>query len=281
DAAVRALEKIETAILPPSSRAIHELAAAGIAIRRLEMKSARAALERADGAARRAGIPALIAETEAAARTLNAPAARLIARHKERPLRLDEVEALFASRALVVDACRYAVREKDRTIALATRPVLFALARAFAEAWPNDVSRATLVARAFRAKEADESHRARLRVEIGRLRRLLRTVAAIDATKDGFRLLPHHARRVAVLAQPVEDENAAVLALLADGKSWSSSALALALGASQRSVQRALDALTRSGRIQPVGRGRARRWMTPHLSGFATALLLPTPFPGG
>jgi hypothetical protein len=281
DAAVRALEKIETAILPPSSRAIHELAAAGIAIRRLEMKSARAALERADGAARRAGIPALIAETEAAARTLNAPAARLIARHKERPLRLDEVEALFASRALVVDACRYAVREKDRTIALATRPILFALARALAEAWPNDVSRATLVARAFRAKEADESHRARLRVEIGRLRRLLRPLADIQATKDGFRLVPRRARQVAVLAQPVEDENANVLALLADGESWSSSALALALGASQRSVQRALDALTRSGRIQPVGRGRARRWMTPLLPGFATALLLPTPFPGG
>ena len=56
-------------------------------------------------------------------------------------------------------------------ISLATRPVLFALARALAEAWPGDVPRDALVARAFGAKLADESHRARLRVEIGRLRR--------------------------------------------------------------------------------------------------------------
>jgi hypothetical protein len=281
DAAGRALEKIDAAILPPASRTIHALAAAGIAMRRLEMKTARAALARADSAARQAGIPALIAETEAAARMLNAPAARLVARHREKPLRLEEVEALFASRTLVVDACRYAVRERNKIVALATRPILFALARALAEAWPGDVSRTALVARAFRAKEADESHRARLRVEIGRLRRLLHAFAEIEATKDGFRLLPRRARQVAVLAQPVEDENAAVLALLADGESWSSSALALALGASQRSVQRALDALAASGRIQPVGRGRARRWMTPLLPGFATALLLPMPFPGG
>jgi hypothetical protein len=281
DAAGRALEKIDAAILPPASRTIHELAAAGIAMRRLQMKTARAALARADRAARQAGIPALIAETEAAARMLDAPAARLVARHKEKPLSLDEVEALLASRTLIVDACRYVVREKGKLVALATRPILFALARALAEAWPGDVSRAALVARAFRAKEADESHRARLRVEIGRLRRLLRPFADIEATKNGFRLVPRRARQVAVLARPVEDENANVLALFADGESWSSSALALALGASQRSVQRALDALAGSGRIQPVGRGRARRWMTPLPPGFATALLLPTPFPGG
>jgi biotin operon repressor len=36
-----------------------------------------------------------------------------------------------------------------------------------------------------------------------------------------------------------------VLAFLADGESWSSSALALALGTSQRTVQRALDRLRR------------------------------------
>ena len=83
------------------------------------------------------------------------------------------------------------------------------------------------------------------------------------------------------LARPVEEEHAAVLAFLADGESWSSSALALALGASQRTVQRALDQLAARGKVQWFGRGRARRWMTPPLPGFTTTLLLPAPLPSG
>jgi DNA-binding transcriptional ArsR family regulator len=138
-----------------------------------------------------------------------------------------------------------------------------------------------LLTRAFGAKHADESHRARLRVEIGRLRRLLRAVARVSATKRGFTLTPHRAGEVVVLARPVEEEHAAALAFLADGESWSSSALALALGTSQRTVQRALDSLAASGKVQTLGRGRARRWMTPPLPGFATTLLLPAPLPGG
>jgi hypothetical protein len=136
-----------------------------------------------------------------------------------------------------------------------------------------------LIARVFGAKLANESHRARLRVEVGRLRRVLRTLAGVSATKRGFVLVPRRAREVAVLAPPVEGDHAAVLALLADGESWSSSALALALGASQRTVQRALDSLAAAGRAQSFGRARARRWMTPPLPGFTTALLLPLPRP--
>jgi hypothetical protein len=208
---------------------------------------------------------------------LSAPAARLIARGEERLLRLAEVETLLASNALVVDACRYAVREAGMTVSLARRPVLFALARALAEAWPGDVSRNALVGHAFRGKHADESHRARLRVEIGRLRAALRALADVSATKQGFALAPRRAGKLVVLARPVEERHAAVLAFLADGEAWSSSALALALGASQRSVQRALDALAASGKVQSFGRGRARRWMTPPLPGFTTTLLLPAP----
>jgi hypothetical protein len=85
---------------------------------------------------------------------------------------------------------------------------------------------------------------------------------------------------VAVLAPPVEEQHARVLAFLADGESWSSSALALALGASSRTVQRALDALAIAGKVQSFGLGRARRWMTPPLPGFPTVLLLPGPLPG-
>jgi hypothetical protein len=164
---------------------------------------------------------------------------------------------------------------------LESRPVLFALARTLAEAWPGGASRETLLARAFHAREADESHRARLRVEIGRLRKALHKIARIDATADGFMLTPRGARDVAVLAPPANDDHAVVLALLADGEAWSSSALALALGASQRTVQRALDELAASGKVQAIGRARARRWMTPPVPGFPTSLLLTGPLPGG
>jgi hypothetical protein len=281
DEAERTLAGFDPAPLPPASRAAHQLVVAGIAMRRLQTKTARAALASAGHAARRAGIPGLMAEVESASLVLNTPAARLMARGEVRFLQLDEVEALLASRGLIVDACRYVVRSARTVVSLERRPVLFALARALGEAWPGDVSRGTLVARAFRAKHADESHRARLRVEIGRLRRVLRTLAGIAATKRGFVLVPRGAPDVVVLARPVEDEHAAVLALLADGESWSSSALALALGTSQRSVQRALDRLAAAGKVQSYGRARARRWLTPPVPGFPTVLSLPAPLPSG
>jgi hypothetical protein len=279
DEAERALAELDPAPLPPALRAAHELAVAGIAIRRLRTKEARTALARAEGAARHARIPALAAEVENAALVLNAPAARLIASGEERLLLLEEVEALLTSNALVVDACRNAVRDTRTVVSLASRPVLFELARALGEAWPGDVPRDVLLARAFGAKHVDDSHRARLRVEVGRLRRELRTLAGVSATKRGFVLAPRRAREVVVLARPVEEENAAVLAFLADGESWSSSALALALGASQRTVQRAIDSLAVAGKVQSYGRGRARRWMTPPVPGFTTILLLPAPLP--
>src|SRR5206468_5997829 len=140
--------------LTPALRAIHELAVAGISMRRVCARAAHAALARAEEAARWARIPALAAEVEQALAVLDTPAARLIARGEERPLLLEEVEALLASRALVVDACRNVVRSAGMMVSLATRPVLFALARALGEAWPADVPRSTLVARAFRAKHA-------------------------------------------------------------------------------------------------------------------------------
>jgi tetratricopeptide (TPR) repeat protein len=279
DEAERALAKLDPTPFPPASQAAHELVVAGIAMRRVRAKTARATLARAERAAHQAGIPALTAEIESASAVLNTPAARLIARGEERLLLLEEVEALLGSGALIVDACRYVVRDARTVVSLARRPVLFALARALGEAWPADLPRSTLLARAFRAKFADESHRARLRVEIGRLRRALRTLADVTATKEGFALVPRGAREAVVLAQPVEEEHAAVLAFLADGESWSSSALALALGESQRTVQRALDSLAASGKVQSFGRARARRWMTPPVPGFATTLLLPAPLP--
>src|SRR5919106_5235144 len=224
DEAERTLAELDPAPLPPASRTAHELVVAGIAMRRVRTKAARAALARAEGAAREARIPALTAEVETASLVLNTPEARLIASGEERLLLLEEVEALLASKAFVVDACRHVVRDTRTVVSLARRPVLFTLARALGEAWPEDVPRDTLIARAFGAKRADESHRARLRVEVGRLRRLFRTLADVSATKRGFALAPHRAREVVVLARPADEEHAAVVALLADGESWSSSA---------------------------------------------------------
>ncbi len=247
-------------------------------MRRLRTKAARAALDRAEQAARQARIPALAAEVESARLLLNTPAARLIARGEERPLLLEEVEALFASKALVIDACRHVVRDDSKVVSLARRPVLFTLARTLAEAFPEDVPRDLLVARAFRLKLADESHRARLRVEVARLRTKLRPLADVHATTAGFALVPRGARKVCVLARPVEEKHAEVLAFLADGEAWSSSALALALGTGQRTVQRALDSLAEVGKVQPFGHGRTRRWMTPPMPGITTTLLLPAPY---
>nr|WP_294972820.1 helix-turn-helix domain-containing protein [uncultured Pseudomonas sp.] len=280
DEAERQLADLDPSPLPPALGTTHALIAAGIALRRVQSAAAREALSQARLTARRAGIPALLAEVERATALLDAPAARLIDDNDERPLRLDEVERLRASDALLVDACRYAVCRGEQVISLARRPVLFCLAQALAESWPADVPRNTLIARAFRTRAPDESHRARLRVEIGRLRKSLATLAGVKATPRGFILVPLATRDVYVLARPLEERHAAVLACLADGEAWSSSALALALGGSQRTVQRALDALAESGKVQSFGQGRARRWTAPTVPGFATTLLLPTPWSG-
>jgi DNA-binding response OmpR family regulator len=280
DAAESELAAVGSAPRPPASRVVHELVAAGIAIRRLQTKAARAALAGAALAAGQAGIPSLTAEVERATRVLDMPAARLAAGGEECDLLLDDVERLLASEALVVDGFRYAVRRRSSVVTLATQPVLFALARSLAQRWPADVSRTALLAQVFGAKEADHSHRARLRVEIGRLRAALKPLADVRATKRGFVLVPRQAREVVLLARPIEEKHAAVLALLSDGEAWSSSALALALGTNSRSVQRALEQLARADKVQSLGRGRARRWMTPPVPGFPTALLLPGPLPG-
>ncbi|AOS42372.1 helix-turn-helix domain-containing protein [Pseudomonas brassicacearum subsp. neoaurantiaca] len=274
DEAERRLVDLELACLPLASRAACELVAAGIAMRRLQTQAARAALERAGQAAGQAGIGALSAEIESAWRLLRTPAARLIARGQERLLLLEEVQALLAGPALVVDACRYGISGAGIQVSLARRPVLFALARGLAQAWPGDVPRETLMTQAFGLKLTDESHRARLRVEMGRLRATLRPLADVRATQRGFTLVPRHADEVVVLARVVEEPYAAVLALLADGEAWSSSALALALDISQRSVQRALETLAAAGKAQSFGRARARRWLAPPMPGFATVLLL-------
>lgn len=278
--AERVLAELDPVRLPPALRAACALTAAGLAIRRIKTEEARAAFAEATEAAQQANHPALTAEAEDAAHVLRIPAARVIEDGRERPILLQEVEELLASGTLVIDVCRNVVREHGRIIALATRPILSALVRVLGEAWPSEAPREQLLVRAFRARDTDDSHRARLRVEIGRLRAELRELAGVSATKHGFVLSPRRAEKVVVLAPLVDEKNAAVLALLQDGEAWSSSALAMALGASPRTVQRSLEALSAAGKVQFFGRGRARRWMAALGPGFPTTLLLPGPLPG-
>jgi hypothetical protein len=279
DAAERAFAALDPTPLPAAMRAAYELVGAGIAVRRVRAAAARAALARAGRAAHQSRRPALIAEVEHAAFVLDAPAARVTLRGVERVVILEQVEALLTPATLVVDACRHVVRCDGAAIALARRPVLFSLARALAEAWPGDVSRNVLIERAFRAKRADDSHRVRLRVEMGRLRAALRSIAGASATPGGFALRPRRGRDVAVLAPVLEDQHAAMLALLADGEAWSSAALSIALNAGARTVQRALKSLAAARKVQSFGRGRARRWTAAPALGFTTTLLLPGPLP--
>jgi hypothetical protein len=279
DQAASALARLDARGLPPSLAAVAELAAAELALRSLHVGPARDALTRAHEAADRARVPALLAEVAEARAALDRPAARRLIEGGDQALRLDEVEALLASGTLIVDACRRGLRAGAAWLPLARRPVLFALARALAEAWPGDVDRRALIACAFRTRRPDESHRARLRVEMGRLRALVTGLARIEATERGFVLKPRRARAVVVLAPPIDGDQASLVALLSDGAAWSTSALALALRASQRTVQRALVELEAAGRVRSIGRARARRWLSPPLAGFTTILLLPTALP--
>jgi hypothetical protein len=281
DEAASALTRLDARFLPPSLLAVAEMASAEVALRSLRTAPARAALARAHEAAKRAQVPALLAEVADARAALDRPAARSVQSGREQSLRLDEVEALFASGVLVVDACRRGLRAGATWRPLARRPVLFALARTLGEAWPGDVDRHVLIARAFRARRPDETHRARLRVEIGRLRALAAPMARIEASARGFALAPRGEASVVVLVPPIDGDQASLLALLADGAAWSTSALALALGASQRTVQRALIELKAAGRVRSIGRARARRWLSPPLAGFTTYLLLPAALPLG
>ncbi|MDQ0081017.1 tetratricopeptide (TPR) repeat protein [Variovorax boronicumulans] len=277
--AAAALERLDARGLPPSLAAVAELSAAELALRSLRIGPAQAALARAHEAAMRARVPALLAEVAEARAAFERPAARRIFAGGEQALRLDEVAALLASDALVVDACRRGLGAGDAWQPLARRPILFTLARSLAEAWPGDVDREALIASAFRTRHPDETHRARLRVEIGRLRALVTTLASIEATPRGFVLKPHGERTVALLAPPIDGDQASLVALLSDGAAWSTSALALALGASQRTVQRALVELEAEGRVRSIGQTRSRRWLSPPLAGFTTILLLPAALP--
>ncbi len=281
DDARAALAAVSLDEAPAVLASLAELLAVDIAVRSLRPAAARRALARARLAAVEAGVAALTAEVDRAARQLEQPVARLVGPEGPLPVGLDEVKSLVGSGDLLVDACRREVRCGPEVRSLVSRPVLFALAAALAEAAPGEATRADLVSRAFGARAASDSMRARLRVEVGRLRRALSGLAEVRATAAGFALVPAGTRRTLLLLPPADGEASALVALLGAGESWSTSALADAVGMSQRLVQRALTTLLEEGRVQAVGRGRSRRWTAPEAAGFATTLLLARAHPLG
>lgn len=271
-----ALAGLQGMALPATLSAVAELARTELALRRLQVGVAHAALARARDAAGRAGVPALQAEVAEAGAALARPAARLQAAGVDRPVGLDEIAALLDADTLVVDACCHGVVLHGERRSLARRPVLFTLLRSLATAWPAEMPRESLIAAAFRIHRPDETDRVRLRVEIGRLRRLVAPLATIVPGAHGFALHAAADGPVVVLAPPIAGEQGALVALLSDGAGWSTSALALALDASQRTVQRALSELEAEGRVRSIGRARAQRWLAPPLVDFTTILLLPS-----
>lgn len=270
---------LDTTGLPVSLTAVAQLLAAELALRSLRIASAHEALQRAQDAATQSGITALCAEVTEMRSVLNRPAARLIKKHCQQALTLEQIAAVLSAPNLVIDGCRRGVSVEKTWISLATRPLLFALIHALATAWPGDVPREALITGVFGQQQPDETHRARLRVEMGRLRNLIRNIARIEATTDGYVLLPLNNLPVTVLAPPFDSEAASLTALLADGAAWSTSALAQAMGASQRTIQRALADLQMKGQVHPIGKSRVRRWVCSPLAGFTTILLLPSVLP--
>lgn len=278
--AVDALARLRAGSLTPALAAMASLTEAALAARALQLPRALAALEHADDAARASRIAALQGEVAQARTQLAQPAARRLGRTDDVALDLAGVQRLLASSACVIDGCRRGVWWGGHWHSLARRPLLFALLRALGRAWPDAVDRDQLIAEVFRTPAGDHTHRARLRVDMGGLRAALQGLLHIDATDSGYRLRAPPGVEVAVLAPPLEGEPAALEALLGDGAAWSTSALALAVGASQRTVQRELVALEATQRVRSHGRGRAQRWLGAPLAGFTTILLLPASLPG-
>ena len=276
DEAERALAKFDAAPLPPALRAAHELAVAGVAMRRLRIKTARAALVEAERAARRCGHSCADGggrkhrpSPEHACRAPDC-ARRGAASSCLRRLKRCWLQGRSSSTHAAMSCATPTPWSRSRRARYCSH-----LRARWAKRGPRTSRGARCSLAAFRAKHADELHRARLRVEIGRLRFKLRHLADVSATTLGFALAPRRARKVVVLAPPVEDQHASVLAFLADGESWSSSALSLALGASARTVQRALDALAATGKVQSYRSRPSASLDDPAGAGFHDNLVTP------
>jgi len=258
----RVVEEVLATELAPDLRAVASLAQAEIAIRSLAATDARGALARARRSLEGAPNHLLARALVAIEQELSLPIARTLRGGVLRDADLFAIEDASRGEVLLVDACRRLAIAGRVTIPLARRSVLFALLLVLGRAWPASVPRDELAARAFDAHRVNASHRARLRVEIGRLRKLMDGLAAEPvATADGYVLSSK--RDVVVLLPPSEDEVARIALLLGDGASWSAQGLAEHAGVSKSTAQRALGALVESGGAIRTGTGKDVRYTRP------------------
>lgn len=239
--------------------AIALLADAEIAIRTMRASAARESLRRARHALEEAPNPILARALVVLEQELSHPIARLVRDGVARDADLYTIEAASTGELLLVDACRRLVLGGRVILPLARRPVLFELLIALARAWPSAVPRDELAKHAFDTKKPNASHRSRLRVEIGRLRKLMEGIGAEpNATADGYELSTQ--REVAVLLPPSDEDSARMLLLLGDGAAWSAQSLAEHTGMSKRTVQRAMARLLENGSVTRAGKGRDLRY---------------------
>lgn len=260
--AQRTVEQVLSSEVTPDLHAVASLAQAEIALRALAATRARQALVQARRCLEESPHPLLERALDGLERELTLPVARTLRAGVLRGADVSVIEELSRGEVLLVDACRRLVVEGRVAIPLARRPVLFAVLLVLARAWPEAVPRDELAARAFDVRRVNASHRARLRVEVGRLRKLLDGPAAEPtATAEGYVLSSK--REVVVLLPPTDDEGVSIALLLGDGASWTAQGLAEHAGISRRTAQRALSALVDGGAAVRTGRGKDVRYARP------------------
>jgi hypothetical protein len=251
------MSAIDLRAASPSARVVVHLARAEASMRELKATEAASAVARARSSAERSKNPVLIAEVERVEASLSEPIARAFDEHE--PLTLSAVERALAKR-VVVDGLGRRLRFRDQVVDLRRRPVLYALLAELARALPEGASGERLIRTAFAARAPNESHRARLRVEIGRLRRAIQGHVEVSAVAGAWRIRARSGERIQLIEPLGDPRFAPIEALLSDGAAWSAKSLARALGQGERTVQRSLLDLAQRGAVEPIGSARARRY---------------------
>lgn len=256
---------------PPLGRAYAELVRVELAAKRGDATTLARALAGAARAAEQCASLALVAEVARLRDTYEGPSLVITSRGTAKMAAFLDLCALKSSGAIVIDGGTREVTSGDRVVSLVRKPVLFELLRALAEQAPDEATREMLITRGFGARRPNASHRSRLRVELGRLRSLVRGMLDVEAMDAGYAV---RAKRDVALVMPLEESaDSRLLALMQHGEPWSASSLAEALGVSARTVQRSLVLLESSGKVASRGEGRAQRWV--RLGETPTDLLLP------